>query len=128
MGEKQEDSALGLEGRPGRSGEECNFGCAEFEVLEGCPGRDVSGQLEMGFKFGGEDRLALDLEVIGVEVTGKHEGKSSRNTASLLPTASGNRCSHLPWECFLEDDLTECIQNLKKNLALAQDSICSLRN
>lgn len=49
MGEKQEDSALGLEGRPGRSGEECNFGCAEFEVLEGCPGRNVSGQLEMGF-------------------------------------------------------------------------------
>ena len=36
------------------SGEECGFGCADLAVLEGCPGRRVSGQLETGFEFGGE--------------------------------------------------------------------------
>ena len=49
------------EGRPGRSGEGCNFGCAEFEVFEGRPGGDVSGQLEMGFKFGGEKKGGKNL-------------------------------------------------------------------
>ena len=36
------------------SGEECGFGCVDLAVLGGCPGRGVSGQLEVGLESGGE--------------------------------------------------------------------------
>lgn len=39
------------------SGEECGFGCVDLAVLGGCPGRGVSGQLEVGLESGG-GRLA----------------------------------------------------------------------
>lgn len=41
-----------------------------------------------------------DLGITGMEVTDKDRGRSSRHRGSLSPRASGNRCSHLPRECF----------------------------
>lgn len=59
----------------------------------------VDGE-KWSLNLGERTELALDLGVTGIEVKGKDRDKSSRQRGSLPARDSGNRCSHLPCECF----------------------------
>lgn len=62
----------------GRSGKECDFGWAEFEVFEAVQVERLVDSEKWGLNLGGRTKLALGLGVTSVEMTNKDRGKSSR--------------------------------------------------